>query len=268
VLYSLLTIHLWFSYPSCDNSVFGPAKKAITTACCLLSYGMCFCGDKAQCMTENLQGVSECVNLHVIVSNWWYLTGKCVSWLIVQIRQSKHMPGAPSFVVKLQGDARSCKIKSNRLVFGSPRRENLESGWCPCVVCWGVYCLLFPKYELPAPKWCPDTFSVRSISHAEFYLQIKFSKTVPGGLGLESVKTQNFSCLHIILSGRPVLVLLEWAVYTLPSKQEVESDVAPAKFLTSVFRYQAMRCIDRLRLGEELNCIHNGGLCDRISVHL
>lgn len=176
------------------------------------------------------------------------------------------MLGAPSFVVKLQGAARSCKIKSNRLVFGSPRRENLESGWCPCVVCWGVYCL-FPSMSFLHPSGVL-TPSVSAISHAEFYLQIKFSKTVPGGLGLESVKTQNLSCLHIILSGRPVLVLLEWAVYTLPSKQEVESDVAPAKFLTSVFRYQPMRCIDRLRLGEELNCIHNGGLCDRISVHL
>jgi hypothetical protein len=60
---------------------------------------MYFCGDKAQHMTENLQGVSECVNLHVIV------TGKCVSWLVVQIRQSKHMLGAPSFAVKLQGAA-------------------------------------------------------------------------------------------------------------------------------------------------------------------
>jgi hypothetical protein len=51
------------------------------------------------------------------------------------------------------------------------------------------------------------------------------------------------------------------SIHCLLSKT-VESDVAPAKFLTSVVRYQAMRCIDRLRLGEELNCIHNGGLCD------
>ncbi len=132
------------------QSLVQPKRSFLQLVACSLM--ICASVETAQCMTQNLQVVSECVNLHVIVSNWWYLTGKCVSWLVVQIRQSKHMLGAPSFAVKLQEAARSCKIKSNSLMFGSPSRENLESGWCPCVVCWGVYWLLFPSMSFLHPS--------------------------------------------------------------------------------------------------------------------